>query len=360
MIGIITPGNKKYTPYIQNYIEILNSNKCEYKVMSWNKASLDEDGVDCSFDFPVNDSNRKKMFLGYIGFVRKCKRFIKKNKIDKLIILTAAPAFFLGVNFLLKFKGNYILDIRDDSPLIRKFPNHFKNICKLAKTVVVSSDEYTPWIGRKTVLCHNIDLEQFRIHQKDEPIKSFHTPIRIVFAGVMIEGPCNVEVLKAFRNDTRFVHTFVGRDSLGKQFVREFVENSGMTNVSFEGAYNKDEIINIYREKADLVNIFRAKTTVNRNALPNKLYEAVLSGKPIVVFEHNVAISYLAKKYKLGIVIPEKTTQINEFVFNCIEHYDYYDYSNGRKLFLEQIVKDMKEYETAVRKLIYSAGRLES
>ena len=349
MIGIITPGNKKYTPYIENYLSILAGKKVEYKVMSWDKRGLAEDGVDMRFDYPINDSNRKKMFWGYIRFIQKCKAYIKKNKINKLIILTAAPAFFLGLGYLKKYKGNFILDIRDDSPFIRKFPKHFKLICALAKTVVVSSGEFTSWTGRETVLCHNADLEQLRLHKEDEPANGYESPIRIAFAGVMIEGPCNVEVLKAFQNDTRFVHKYIGRDSLGKQIVQEYVAHSGMTNVTFEGAYNKDEIIDIYREKADLINIFRANTTVNRNALPNKLYEAVLAGKPIVVFEHNVAIAKYVTKYYLGFVIPEeKEAKVNDFIFEKMKSFSFDKYKEGRKAFLEEVEKDMKRFAESI------------
>lgn len=360
MIGIITPGNKKYTPYIENYLSILDSKNVEYKVMSWDKRNLVEDGVDMRFDYPINDSNRKKMVLGYIKFIKRCKSYIKKNEIDKLIILTAAPAFFMGLSYLSKFTGNFIFDIRDDSPFIRRFPKRFKKICAMAKTVVVSSGEFTPWTGRKTILCHNADLEQLRLHIDDEPTLGHQNPIRIVFAGVMIEGQCNVEVLKAFRNDSRFVHAFIGRDSIGKKIVQNFVASIGMRNVTFDGAYNKEDIIDIYRGKADLINIFRAKTTINRNALPNKLYEAVLAGRPIVVFEHNVAISNYANKFNLGIVLPEEMNQMSEYVFNRIQSFDYNKYAEGRKLFLEQVDDDMKNYENAVIEFISSTGRFVS
>lgn len=349
MIGIIVPGNKKYTPYIQNYIDVLNEKHCDYKVMSWNKTGLQEDEIDLSFNYTVKDSDRKRMLWGYIRFTKVCKKYIKSNGIDKLIILTVAPAFFFGLRYLTRFKGEYILDIRDDSPLVRRFPGHFKKICALARTVVVSSDEFTPWTGRETVLCHNADLEQLRLHKNDTITDKFKTPTRIVFAGVMIEGPCNVEVLKSFQNDIRFEHIIIGRDSSGKQLIQDYVASSGMTNVVFEGAYNKNEIIDIYREKADLINIFRARTTVNRNALPNKLYEAVLAGRPIIVFEHNLAIAKYAKKYNLGIIIPDNLdVGLNDFVFERLKSFNFREYEEGRKVFLEEVEKEMKRFVKSI------------
>ena len=349
MIGIIVPGNKKYTPYIQNYIEILDKEHSNYRIMSWNKTGIQEDRIDLSFNYTVKDSDRKRMFLGYMRFIKACKKYIRDNKIDKLIILTAAPAFFLGLPFLRKFKMNYLLDIRDDSPFIRKFPNLFKKICGMAKSVIVSSREFSSWTGRTTVLCHNVDLEQLRIHIDDTPTYILNSPIRIVFAGLMIEEQCNVEILKAFKEDSRFVHYYIGRDCTGKNLIKRFVDEEHMKNVFFEGAYNKEEIIDIYREKADLINIFRAKTTVNRNALPNKLYEAVLAGKPLVVFEHNKAIAQYTNEYNLGIVLPEELNcSINDYLFNQANSFNYEKYRVTRITFLKHVIEDMDLFTKTV------------
>lgn len=358
MIGIITPGNKKYTPYIENYLSILDAQKADYKVMSWDKRNLSEDGVDMRFDYSIKDANRLGMFFGYIRFIHKCKAFVKKNNIDKLIVLTAAPAFFLGERYLKKFEQNFILDIRDDSPFIRRFPKTFINICALANNVIVSSNEFSPWTGRDTILCHNVDLEQLNLHIDDELVIGHQSPVRIVFAGVMIEGNCNLNILSKFKNDNRFSHLYIGRESNGKKLIMDYVESEDISNVKFEGAYNKDEIINIYRNKADLINIFRDKTTVNRNALPNKLYEAVLAGKPLVVFEHNVAISNYAKEFNLGIVIPDGQLLINDYVYDRIQNFDYKEYVSGRKKFLNEVVNDMNEFETVVYKFANFAGNV--
>ena len=349
MIGIITPGNIKYTPYVDNYINIIKKLSEPYKVMSWDKKDICEEGIDLRFRFPTEDSDRKRMLLGYIRFIKECKQFIKINNIDKLIIMTAAPAFFLGYRFLSKYKNKFILDIRDDSPFIRRFPKYFKRLCSLANNVVVSSNEFSPWTGRDTILCHNIDMNQLRLHKNDEPASFYKKPIRIVFAGMMNEGKCNVDVLECFNGDERFEHLFIGRDGSEKQLIREYVERTGMSNVSFKGAYSKEQIIDIYRKESDLINIFRAKNTVNRNALPNKLYEAVLAGRPIVVFEHNVAIAKYAYEYNLGIVIPDVIDDsLNNYIYSQLIAFDYKKYLEQRLLFLNRVQNDMMHFSEII------------
>ena len=114
------------------------------------------------------------------------------------------------------------------------------------------------------------------------------------------------------------------------------------------GTYNKDEIIDIYRNQGDLINILRANTAINRDALPNKLYEAVIAGVPLVVFEHNTAISDYAKKYYLGIVLKDESELGN--LVSMLDDFDFERYADGRKKFLEQIVNDIDLFEERVKK----------
>jgi hypothetical protein len=218
----------------------------------------------------------------------------------------------------------------------------------LAKKVVISSPEFMPWTGRETILCHNADLNLIRDHENDEVASSVNSPIRIAFAGLMIEENCNIDVLKQFKGDSRFIHIFIGRDNEGKDKIKAFVEEKHMENVVFEGEYKKDDIIDIYRGEADLVNIFRAETIVNRNALPNKFYEAVIAGVPFGVFAHNKAITHYARKYNLGIVIPENTDKINDFIYEQIHGFDYDKYIIGRSSFLSEVKHDMSIFEETI------------
>ena len=188
-----------------------------------------------------------------------------------------------------------------------------------------------------------------RLHKNEEPVISFSYPIRIVFAGVMIEELCNIEILKEFNGDENFMFFYIGKECRGKQKIREYVESCNMNNVFFEGAYNKNEIIERYRNEADLVNIFRSNSLINRNALPNKLYEAVLSGKPIVVFEHNVAIADYVREFNLGIVIPfDMETKVSDFLLSKMKTFSYEKYKQGRICFINKVENDMKQFSDSI------------
>ncbi len=342
VIGIVAPANLKYLPYFEYYATALKNANIPYKVMSWNKSSLKED-VDFAFDYPVNDSNRKKMMLGYLKFARACKRYIRKEGIRKLVVLTAAPAFFLGLSFLKK--RSYILDIRDDSPLIRRFPKHFHKLCSAASMTVVSSPKFNAWMPKDGILCHNADVLQIEKYFSLPPKQKKNGPCSIVFAGMMIESEMNIDILRRMKGDARFSFGFIGRPNEGKERIVRYAAEEKMDNVFFEGTYKKEEIVDIYREKADLINIFRAKTTVNKNALPNKLYDAVISAVPLVVFSHNEAISDYVKAYSLGISLDEKDLEDLPTVLAAkMEEFDYEKYMEGRAAFLQAVLDDMSRF----------------
>lgn len=348
LIGIIAPASVKYVPYIQYYINIFKNNNVDFRIISWNRMNTEQNDIDFSYNYEVKDSDRKKMFLGYFKFASACKKYIKKNKISKLVILTAAPAFFLGVSYLKKFSNNYILDIRDDSPLVRRFPKYFATICSMAKQIVVSSNKFNEWIPSSTMLCHNADVTQIEKYL-DLPVKKdFSSPISIAFAGMMIESKKNIEMLEHMGKDERFKFWFIGRSNPGKEAIEKYVENSGLKNVFFRGTYNKDEINDIYKEKADLINIIRAKTTVNRNALPNKLYDAVISGVPVIVFDHNEAIAEYVLKYNLGLVVKDDMQNLGDTIVSSMNDFDYFKYEQGRRDFLAQVLEDMKNFSDTV------------
>ena len=351
-VGIICPANRKYAPYVENYINVLEKIGAEYKILTWNKAGIEEN-VDFSLNFKVRDSDSKKMLIGYVKFIFECKKYLRKNRIDKLIILTAAPAFFMGLRFLNKYRQKYILDIRDDSPFIRKFSRKFKKICSLAKEVIVSSNNFSEWTGRDTVLCHNVNLHYVYDHLHEAAKKDFQMPIRLVFAGMMIEKDVNLLVVEKLANDQNFILSYIGKPNRNKQEIEKFAEDHAVNNITFQGTYQKEEIVGIYKENADIINILRAKTTVNRNALPNKMYDAVLSGVPLIVFDHNEAIAKYVQEYSLGIVVSENDiNSLSKCIIEKLNSFDYDLYKEGRQAFLNQVILDMNIYDNTIREFV--------
>ena len=219
-IGLIIPANIKYSPYVKNYISELEATCTDYHIISWNKKGIPEE-VDYSFDFTVDDHNRFKILVGHLMFAQRCRKYIRRNHIEKLIIFTVAPSFFLGNRLLKKYSNRYIIDIRDDSPFIRVAGKRFVGKCRNAYNVVVSSPKYIGWTNRAACLCHNVDLELLKKNMYYSA-KVSGKLIRIVFAGVMIEADENIKFLDKLKGDTRFSHKYIGTDCIGKETLKTY------------------------------------------------------------------------------------------------------------------------------------------
>lgn len=341
-IGLIVPANTKISPYIQYYISFFKEHQLDYKVIVWNKKG-GEDFADYTYDFQTTDEKRFHMLYGHAMFAQRCKRIIKKESIDHLVIFTIAPLFFLGKRYLSRFEGRFIADIRDDSPFRRRFADKLKQIGNMSFANVVSSPRYGLWLS-ESLMCHNADKSALLEAMNYTPKIKKELPVRIVFAGILIEPDRNIQILDELKNDSRFEFIFIGRENNGKKKVEQYVTQNEISNVKFQGEYEKDQIVRIYRNEADLVNIFRSKTEINADALPNKLYDAVMAGIPVIVFSHNKAISEYVGKYNLGLVLEDKNN-ISQDIITSLQSFDYDKYFSGRLSFLNLVLSDFEQFE---------------
>lgn len=347
VVGLVIPANMKYSPYVNYYIDILKSQNIDYRTMIWDKTGIREDAA-MTFSFKTSDFNRKKILLGHYLFAQKCKNYIRKERIDQLIIFTIAPLFFLGYRFLKTYSGKIVMDIRDDSPFRRRYPDQLKKIGNLADAIVVSSPIYSEWFDQKSILCHNADLHILKKYRNVEIRRTTDYPLIIAFAGMMIEEEKNIEVIEALANSEKYQLVFIGRSNEGKEKIEQFVKNKNISNVSFQGEYRKEEIVDIYRNNADLINILRKNTVINCNALPNKFYDAVMSGIPVLVYDHNKAISNYVKKYNLGIVLSEKISLAEQLDVG-IKEFDFEKYKEARLEFLTIVQNDYEVFKEQLR-----------
>ena len=351
-IAIIAPTSLKNVPYLQYYLNILKDNRADYRILSWNRMGLEEPEVEFSFNYYLPTSEKNKRLYGYIKYANACKKYLKKEKFTKLIILTAAPAFFMGAGYLKRFSGNYILDIRDDTPIRRKLPKVFQKLCSMAGAVVVSSHKYSEWIPCETTLCHNVDIKQMEKYMGLPVREQNDGPVRIVAAGMMREADINIEMLRAVGKDSRFSFSYIGRTNEQKERIEAFAKEQELTSVTFEGTYNKEDIVDIYREKADLVNIIREKNTVNTEALPNKMYDAAVAGVPAVVFGHNEAVADYVREYRLGLVVEENMPRLADALDAQLKEFDYEAFGKGREAFFQAVFRDMECFSALVEQFI--------
>ncbi len=353
MIGMILPGTMKYCPYIQYYIKAFKSNNIPFEIISWDKLNLNEP-VDHAFKYKTSDGAMVKKTIGYIKFRSWLIRICEKKKYDKLIVFTIAPAVLLE-NYLKKeYSGRYYLDIRDDTILRKYIPKRVKAVINGACGIISSSKEFDAWIERDTSLCHNVDVDyvQKALFDEDDQFKPLpvnNAPNRIMFAGAFYEWKINFEMIQKLKNNPDFSFIYHTPDSDVKKKIMEYCTNENVQNVSFYGAYNKEELCGMYREQSDWVNIIRCESVVNRNALPNKFYDAAVAGLPVIVLKHNKAIYDYVVKYNLGLAFDNLEDLYDNFI-KMSKVFDYEKYYIGRKNFLTDVMHECYDFSDIIVK----------
>ena len=351
MTGFIVPSNLKYAPYVQYYVDAYKKNGAEFEIISWDRKGIGEE-VDFAYHKAVEDHDRFGVLLGYIGFSSFVKRIVKKRKYDKLVVFTVAAAVAIS-GILKKYKGKYILDIRDASPLVTKAEKKFKAAVSGAAEVVSSSPNFAEWIGRDAHICHNVDISVLE-GARDIPVSKLGGgSCRIVFAGLLIEQAINARLVESVANDSRYSLSFYGTPNAGRDEIEKYVVDNGVNNVSFFGTYQKAQITSIYRENADFVNVIRKKSRVNKDALPNKLYDAIGAGVPIIVFRHNEAIAKYAEEYNLGLILEEgDENNFAEAIQVAVDKFDRDAFESGRMRFIDHVISEQNKYLDIVTKFI--------
>lgn len=162
-IAIVGFHNLHLMQFLYKYTEILDRYNVEYDVLYWErdevKYPIKFNGTPIKYSYITSNYMPKwKKIFGYL----KCRRFfinqIKKNKYDKLILLTTQTAIALSPLVLAQYKERFILDFRDLT--MEKLPPYKAvemQLIKHAAFVSISSPGFIEFLSSKGdyVLSHN-------------------------------------------------------------------------------------------------------------------------------------------------------------------------------------------------------------
>ncbi len=328
--GLILLTNVWYAPYLKIYTHILKDKQINYDVISWNR-----DGRDKPSDtaFSKKSEFSKNQFLkifDYIEYYRFTKRMIKKNNYDKLIIFGSQIGILL-YHFLNKnYKNKYIFDFRDlsiEQKVIFKYP--FNKLLKGSFMNVISSPGFKKALpkGYYYFLSHNFNIDILR-EKMNLKFTGFNKKplIEVLTIGGIRDLESNLHIVKSLSNKPNYLLNFVGQ-GIASEKIQEYSEKNRLTNVEFQGYYEKCDEGNIV-EKCSILNIFYPNILSHSTALSNRFYNALMYKKPMIVTKNSTQGDFV-DEYKLGIVLDEednldlkikdffKNTNFDEFSNRC-------------------------------------------
>ncbi len=342
-IALIGDTNLLYMPYHSNYAEVLKETNTKVTTITWDRLKIDDDISEIKFrDGKIGHQRNLFDYLRYIRFV---KRKISEKNYDKVIVFGIPIAYFMNSYLLKYYRDKYIIDIRDYHKIMK-----YVNIEKLiegSKISVISSPMYRGWLpnSSKYIVNHNTKISDVR------EIKPFNASdskvINISFIGSTRDLQINIDLINSLKNNNKFKIFFHGAGKIDNYIV-DYVKKNRIENVELTGRYTKNDEPGLYR-KSDIINVLRYNDGINNEtALPNRLYNSVFYGKPMLAYK-GTYLDNIISKYKLGMVI-NTFNNLEKEIIAYFSAFNIEEYDSCRAKFLSQVIEENKNFRTNIIK----------
>ena len=124
-----------------------------------------------------------------------------------------------------------------------------------------------------------------------------------------------------------------------------------MTNVEFLPPYENRQKPAIY-DRIDLINsVYGASTPVTRIALPNRLYDAALYKKPILVSKGTL-LSQIVESNSMGLAIDTQEADLAGKLDAYLQQFDRDAFVKGCDAFLSGVIRDEEQMKMKIDEFV--------
>jgi len=344
-VVLICPTNMLYMPYVDNYVNVLKENRADYDIINWDRFSIEKED---NLTYRDKKTGHRRNYYDYYLYKRFIFRALADLDFDRIIVFGLQLSYFLHNYLVNNHKESYVIDIRDYNAVSRVF-----NVQKLISNScfsVISSPAYKSWLpgSSKLIINHNTGVTGLGEMQSGG-LKIVDRKIRVSCIGAIRDYAVNKSFIDALRNSDN-IDLYYHGDGIINDSINKYISNNLIENVFITGRYEKkgEDSLYIY---SDLINIFRYNDGINnRSALPNRLYNAPLYGKPVIALEG----TYLAeqvKRYNLGLVL-DSFERAEEKIMNYLNEFNLEEYEKGRESFFENIIGCNEQFKNRLVEFI--------
>lgn len=277
-VCIVAANNIRLSPYIFFYTRILDQNNIDYELVYPDRNRMEDEFNKKTYK--ISWDNRKPSLINYMIYTNKVKRIIRKEKYDKVIVLTSVIAVYMSLWLEKKYKQSYIVDIRDYTyEHIKPYALLEKKALKNAALRVISSEKFRLFLpDMEYLVCHNISMGA--VASIPKWVKSTDI-ITIGYIGSLAYAENVKKLIELVNKDERFrFHIFGGGPD--QEEIEKAVNKVHCERIGFHGPYKPEEKGAIIESTDVLFNIYGNGTMLLDCALSNKLYDAMFYRKIIM------------------------------------------------------------------------------
>jgi hypothetical protein len=342
---------KNFMPFIYKYEKILLENDVNYDVFLFDRTKNDNviknDNIIYYNKLVKSGESKLKKIIPYIGYKKHLTRVIKSNKYEKFIVLTTPPAVFINKLLIKKYRNSYIFDYRDYShEKIKWYKNNVDNIIKNSYCTFISSKGFMDYLNTsdKIYISHNINSFDYT-HKPIDDLKNKNN-INIGFVGYVRYYNPNIKLIYSLRNSDTFSLSYYGEAYNGCD-INEYCRLNDIKNVKVQSYYENKDKYKIYESISIINALYDVNSEDTIRALPNRLYDAAIYKKPILVSK-GTYLAELVLQYGIGLCIDVLTDDIEKALNEYIEHFSIIEFQNNCNRFLEDIKSDEIVFERKI------------
>jgi len=348
---LVCPNSDSYMPYLKYYTEILAKLEIQYDTIYWDRL---HDLRKSDFVYSDKKKIHKRGFIDYYKYSKFVLSILKKDSYEFIIIFSIQMYFFLQKTLTREYFNKYILDVRDYHILI-----HFinKKILSTSLTqLIVSSPAYKRWlpadVKNKVLVSHNASFDSSqKIELCDDSSK-----INISYIGALRDYKINKLFLLSLKKSNKINILYHGYGLVNDE-IKKVINKYDIPNATLTGRYDKSQEYKLYRDST-IINVLRFNDGINnRTALPNRLYNTVYYGKPLLAFK-GTYLSELIIEYDLGIVI-DNFDNLENKIITYMSNLNRSNFDQNRNRFLSVINKENKVFVEKITNILsdYKVGQ---
>lgn len=338
-IALICPSNLIYMPYVRNYEKILQEVDVNYDIINWDRFNIeDQDNINIYKDLKVG---HQRNFFDYYKYNKFLIKTLKSTQYDKIIVFGLQLTFFLKKLLIKEYKKKYIIDIRDYNRIIKFF--NIQKIINNSSFCVISSPGYKNWlpINGEYITNHNTSIDSLdEVHKVNPFIQN--DKINIAYIGAIRDYQINIDFINSLKNNNQFNLNFHGEGTINND-IQKYIDTNNINNVFLTGRYQREEEEGYY-VKNDLINVLRNNDGINnKTALPNRLYNSIMYGKPILAYK-GTYLAELIDQFNLGMVI-NSFYDIDSKIIDFFNSFNPSEFEKSRQIFLNNVIKENQQFK---------------
>ena len=277
---------------------------------------------------------------------RSIIRNLNRANFDRVVVFGVQLSFLLRRHLIKYYRNKYVVDIRDYNRLLSIVS--IKKIISNSFFTTISSIGFQEWlpISDKYVVNHNIKSSYLKESCYTRLCRGhLENKIRLSYIGSIRDVEVNIKLIDDLCGSKNVLLEYHG-NGIASSILQRFVDKKNVRNISITGRYTKEQE-EIYYERSDLINILiSSKGINNKTLLTNRLYQAVIFGKPILTIKGSYQAS-LIEEFNLGIVVDD-VTNIETAIFNYLKSFNVAVYNDGRERFFSKVMQENRLFEKKI------------